>query len=167
MSRKTGWKTGKIHRLERFLQKIKIVKHGCWEWIGSHFPDGYGQVQWEGRPQVAHRISFAIFVDEKILQLDPRKFMVLHECDNKGCVRPKHLYLGNAGRNLADAVLRGGYTWPTGFDHHSTKLNVVQVKRIRKLLSKGIFQKQIALKFGISQSQISSINLSRTYKDVK
>lgn len=59
----------------------------CWRWIGSTTGSGYGQMQFEGRKQMAHRVSYQIFVGPI-----PEGMTIDHKCQRKLCVNFKHLH---------------------------------------------------------------------------
>lgn len=61
-----------------------------------------GDVRWP-----AHRLSFSLNV-EQVPNYPGQKHegLVLHSCDNKWCVNPKHLYLGTAKQNAQDNAAR-------------------------------------------------------------
>lgn len=69
----------------RFWPKVKI-QEGCWIWIGCKKTGGYGNVNVDGRLQVAHRVAYELMVGPipKELDLD-------HLCRNRACVNPAHL----------------------------------------------------------------------------
>lgn len=50
----------------------------------------------------------------------PDGVMVLHKCDVRPCVRPDHLFLGDAGVNMRDCVSKGrNFTpWLRPWDSH-------------------------------------------------
>ena len=97
--------------LKRFWQKIE-KSTDCWEWTAckSH---GYGQLHSNGKLIRAHRLSWIIH-HEQI----PSELLVLHKCDNPGCVNPSHLFLGTQSDNLRDASKKGR---TTGMNNYNTR----------------------------------------------
>lgn len=81
---------------DRFWAKVHKTDR-CWIWIGSRDSRGeYGSC-WNGKRVVrAH-----CFVWELEHGPVPEGMQVLQRCDNKMCVRPKHLYLGTSTDNTA------------------------------------------------------------------
>ena len=90
----------------RFWLRVKKVEDGCWEWDGGTWtPKGYGlfrPVIDKGAVVYAHRFSYLLHYG-----VDPGKFLVCHSCDNPGCVRPDHLFLGDHRVNALDAKRKG------------------------------------------------------------
>jgi len=85
--------------IDRFWQKVNITDN-CWEWTAAPDKDGYGRINAPGSPSFkikAHRMSWLIHFGP----FDQR-LMVLHRCDNPKCVRPDHLFLGDAATNARD-----------------------------------------------------------------
>jgi len=91
--------------MDRFWEKVELIPfHECWEWISGKNEHGYGLFQVDkvhGRMK-AHRASILLLTG-----VNPGKNFVLHKCDNPGCVRPEHLYLGNQKDNAMDMISRG------------------------------------------------------------
>lgn len=74
----------------------------CWEWMGSLNRKGYGLVRYQGTVQAASRVSWKIHNGEI-----PKGMQVCHKCDNPGCVRIDHLFLGTNQENQIDSVAKG------------------------------------------------------------
>ena len=85
-----------LERFERLIEK----SDGCWEWKGTKC-FGYGKITLKRngrhRPTFAHRVSYELYrgpIRDGLL--------VCHHCDNPGCVRPDHLFLGTKKDNAQD-----------------------------------------------------------------
>ncbi|MCK9876785.1 HNH endonuclease [Frankia sp. Ag45/Mut15] len=92
----------------------------CWPWTGrTTHVFGYGQMRWDGQTTVtAHRIAYLLRHDRHLSEL-PSDRQVLHRCpggENPRCCNPRHLDVGDARDNRADAVAYGRV--PRGEDHH-------------------------------------------------
>lgn len=92
---------------ERFW---KLVKSGnpdeCWEWQGSKGKGGYGRFNKYNRLKnshiYAHKFSYELHNGPV-----PDGLLVLHKCDNPGCVNPNHLWLGTYRDNCLDMINKG------------------------------------------------------------
>lgn len=137
---------------ERFMQQV-LVDDGCWEWGATRSRAGYGVIQESGRlRKFAHRLSYEIFVG------DPTGMSVCHHCDNPGCVKPSHLFLGTQADNMRD--MRGKGRAARGERNGMAKLTRAEVKRIRELANDGaLSQRQIGNRFGVHQQTVSRIKL--------
>jgi len=92
---------------ERILSRIKYSSNGCWEWTGGkRGGSGYGCIKWGGKVYNVHRIFYEITLG------DTNGKLVCHECDNKICINPGHLYLGTYSDNRRDAIKRDRWKPP-------------------------------------------------------
>jgi hypothetical protein len=72
--------------LARFVEKVKVVSSGCWEWQAYRDPNGYGQF-FDGETNVlTHRWSYEHHVGPI-----PDDLVIDHLCRNPPCVNPAHL----------------------------------------------------------------------------
>jgi len=93
---------------DRFWAKVdKSIASGCWEWQSSIRGNGYGafftHLIEEGRKCYgAHRYSWMLAHGPI-----PDGLWVLHKCDNRICVNPDHLFLGDRTDNMRDCAQKG------------------------------------------------------------
>lgn len=81
---------------ERFWAKVDKTDT-CWNWTAYKLFNGYGRFSIRGATDYAHRISWELATGKY-----PKGKHVLHVCDNPGCVRPDHLFLGTMEENMVD-----------------------------------------------------------------
>lgn len=79
---------------DRFFSKVDISDQ-CWNWLGSNNGDGYGQIWFNGRMVLVHRICFEHF-NHKI----PDGMVIDHKCRNRSCVNPNHLQVVTLKENI-------------------------------------------------------------------
>jgi len=72
--------------IQRFLNKIKIVDSGCWEWQGWVNRNGYCHITLKRKGILAHRFIFMYYYNN----IDS-KMTIHHKCYNRKCVNPIHL----------------------------------------------------------------------------
>lgn len=124
---------------------------------------GYGILWIEGRNWTAHRIAWTL-TNGPI----PDGLYVLHQCDNRPCANPNHLFLGTNGDNQRDAAKKGKSRGKVMFGENNpaAKLSETDVREIRRLEALGVKRKTLAAKWSISYSQISSILTRQTWKHI-
>lgn len=140
-----------VDETKRFLEKVRKVESGCHEWQSATNWKGYGKMFFRGRNSFpAHRASYLLFTGEI-----PDGQWVLHKCDNKLCVNPEHLFLGDALANIRDMdqKRRRGTKCP---------FTKAQAEEILKLLSEGFTQQSIADRLQVHQTSISRIKIGQT-----
>lgn len=144
----------------KLLSKLKHVQHGPWdclEWQGSSRPDGYGQVEIDGKRHYVHRVFYALFVGDL-----GNGMFVCHRCDNPRCVNPDHLFLGTPADNINDAASK----WRTqkGSKNHHAKLTEADVDEIIRRVRAGERQIDVAAAFGVPKQRISKILLRQAWQ---
>lgn len=140
---------------QRFWTKVRKSTDGCWEWTASKDGCGYGifHMRHGDFMHRAHRVSYALHYGAFDESLN-----VLHKCDNPGCVRPDHLFLGTQLDNNRDARDKGRGVYPRGENDGNSKLTSAEVLEIRRLYSSGAYmQKDLAKRFAVSKQTISAI----------
>lgn len=150
---------------ERFWSKVDRTDIGCWEWKGSKQGRPgmkYGSFSIHGRDVAAHRFSYRLHVGEI-----PEGMEICHHCDNPGCVRPDHLFLGTRSDNMKDKVKKGRANTPRGEQNTKAKLTEQQVITIREEFARGGISKQeLANKYGVARSLVLMIVRGETWKHV-
>ena len=158
-----AWNKGiKILPEERFWEKVD--KSGgpdaCWLWRAYISKDGYGQFTENHTPCPAHRWIY-IFIHGTLSSTS----FVCHNCpggDNKLCVNPKHLWLGNVQENTKDAIKKGQIR--RGEIHPMVKLTEGQVLYIKSILVLNKFtHREISLMFNVSKTAVDNINTGKTW----
>lgn len=156
---------GRLTPAARFWRKVD--KSGeCWEWRGALVRRGYGAFTvTAGVLLRAHRVAW-VFTRGAI---PPGKF-ICHRCDNPACVRPAHLFVGDALSNAQDRQRKGRSRAPRGENHGRAKLSWASVKAIRAEYERGRnrFQpgnrRMLAARYGIKPSVIRDVVNRKTWR---
>lgn len=125
----------------------------CWPWLGAISDNGYGTAVFKRKSVGAHRAAFAIFYHEK----PP---MVLHKCDRRWCVNPRHLFAGNGKANADDRDSKGRGNWDTpalGEANGNATMTVERVVAMRERAACGESGASLARAYGISTTNASKI----------
>lgn len=131
----------------------------CWEWIASVAKNGYGEFNINRRSHGSHRVAWELTVGPI-----PSGLWVLHQCDNRKCVNPDHLFLGTVTDNNKDKIKKGRSN--RGEKHGHAKLTAKDVVDIRIKVDSGITQTAIAKIYGVDPSTISYICNNKTWSFV-
>jgi hypothetical protein len=131
-----------------FYKRVRKSRN-CWEWAGAVNSNGYGKFYYQRKQFLAHR--YILCGEEK--GIDGR--YVLHTCDNRLCVNPKHLYFGTQTQNMIDRVNHG--TVIRGEQVKGSKLTKVQVMEIISAKKNGENTEELARQYGVHKHHINRI----------
>ena len=161
----------------RLALKTRISPTGCLEYTGSVSKrDGYGWFMGAGERK-AHRAAYAIHRGPI-----PEGAWVLHTCDNRICVLPAHLYLGDHAANIRDMVERGrsrgahgdrnGMRTHPEKTRHGTKnpharLTDALVLEMREARSQGSTLQELEDRFGVTKATAGRVVTWKIWKHVE
>ncbi len=152
----------KRHRrsLAEIFQDSYVVNTttGCWEWSKYIHRKGYPYFGNSGSHTHVRANRFAY---ELLNGPIPDGGMVLHHCDNRRCVNPAHLFLGDALANMLDCIAKGRNT------HHRTafrlKILPAMARCIRILYARGASIESLAITYAVDEQTISNIVKGRSH----
>lgn len=157
--------------IKHFWSRVRKTR-GCWLWTGYRADKGRGHGFIQARkispqPMLTHRVAWELTYGPI-----PRGKCVLHKCDNPGCVRPSHLFLGTRRDNNLDRhrkgrtasgdrngartmrhrnpFVRNRGSGLRGEQHPCSKLTWQKVKSIRRDHRQGATATSLAIKHDIS-----------------
>ena len=141
--------------IKRFSEKIKFnPETECWDWTAATYNDGYGIFRLSGAGGGvcrAHRFSWEAY-NGKI----PEGLCVLHKCDNRKCVNPKHLFLGTKKDNTHDMISKNRFS--------VMKFSVDQVIKMRNMYKSGEYTyRELGNIFCVHNSVANKIVRGKSY----
>ena len=145
---------------EKYHQKV-IKSDQCWSWNGTIDNDGYAILYCDKKHLKAHRVSYQLF-KEAI----PTGLFVLHQCDNRICTNPIHLFVGTARDNLLDMIKKGRRVAAKGEKASRAKLKNEDVLQIRSLLQQGLSFGKLSKRFNIDRGVVRDIKNRKTWKHI-
>lgn len=152
-----------IDRLvDRLLLQTKKTASGCIEWTGTRYNSGYGKFSHGHSDQITtHRLAHLLLIGPI-----PDGLQVLHDCDNRPCVNPLHLFAGTNADNVADMI--GKERQARGEINGHSILTVKDVLEIRQLYqAKKFSYAELAKMYGVSDfTTIRAVVKRRTWKHV-
>ena len=115
--------------IDRIFNRIEIDPvTRCWNSTYSLDRHGYGRIRINNKTPLVHRIIYE-YIHGPTTKEKP---FVLHQCDNRRCCNPTHLYSGTHQNNQQDRVKRNPKSWAKGEKQHLSKLTIEQVLEIRE-----------------------------------
>jgi len=151
-------------RSDRFWSHV-VTGPDCWEWAGARKPSGYGNFGiHHGSTISAHRFSWELHFGPI-----PDGLFVCHHCDNAGCVRPDHLFLGTPLANSRDMVRKGRASRvarSVGEANANARLTATDVVEIRESRRTGATAVSIAARYGVTPSMVSQIANRRAWRHI-
>lgn len=128
----------------------KPIDSDCWIYtVTNHH--GYGHMTIDKVTYAAHRLAYEMSYGPFDTEL-----FVLHTCDNKACVNPKHLFLGTHIDNMKDMIAKGRHP-----GYHLTTPE--EREKIKELAQTGKRSVEIANIFDISTRTVDRI-ITNGYK---
>lgn len=150
---------------ERFWAKVdRRSDADCWEWCASLDSRGYGNFgvprnDGTGRfiMQRAHRVAWELTHGP----LEGSAQHLCHTCDNRKCVNPKHLFVGNPKLNMADCAAKGRFNDRTGENNPRAKLTEEDVRFIR---ASTMSCQRLAEQYGVAKSVVAYARSGTTWR---
>lgn len=144
--------------VERLLSRIKVNANGCFEWQGP-LNDGYGNMSVAGEMKRVHRVSYETF-----RSAIPDGLCVCHECDNRRCINPAHLFLGTRLDNTRDAASKNRMEF--GERRCNSKLTSELVVEMTNRYNAGETFGQIARDVGVNNRTVSRVLCGNGWRHV-
>ena len=135
-----------IERFNKFVQPIPFS--GCWIWMGSIHPEGYGRFGVGNITLGAHRVSYRLHRGEI------GNMSVCHSCDVPSCVNPDHLFLGTNLDNIKDKQEKG---------RAAKKLTKQSAFAMRDELKNGATLNSMAKKYNVSRAMVVRIKQNKNW----
>ncbi len=130
---------------------------GCWVWTATKLNvRGYAEPTIGGRRRVVSRLA----LEASGVEIPPGHF-ACHDCDNRACINPAHLFPGTQADNIADAVSKGRMA--RGTRHGKAKLAPDTIHEIRRRHEAGTPTLRLARDLGLARSTVRGVIAGRTW----
>lgn len=152
-----GQEKGTPARRAEFIEHLRSIGPGvfCVSWPWSQSRGRYISIHVDGEKVLAHRWVYEQVYGVTLPRTHKRgvgEQVVMHTCDNRACVRPSHLILGDQLSNMRDASAKGRLA-----EDRRRKLTDEDVEEVRRLYAEHHTQSAIARHFGVSRAAIHRI----------
>lgn len=81
-----------------FKQQAKVTREGCWLWQRPLMSNGYGQVTYQGKSKLVHRLAYMLWKGD--LPEYSKENVLSHLCNIRHCYNPDHLELTTQEANM-------------------------------------------------------------------
>lgn len=139
---------------DAFWERIAFGVTECWHWVGNTNKDGYG-ITPSGK--MAHRYAFQLFGGTI-----PSGMVVMHRCDNPGCVNPDHLAIGTQADNVRDMEQKGRGNHACCIGERNPKAKLTREQALEIKTSKDARRKLMA-RYGVSYNTIARIQSGQSW----
>ena len=146
--------------IKNHFENCVIKKNGKWIWNKYKNKKGYGVFRYKGKIQLAHRVSYELFIGE----IHDGMF-VCHKNDCPEDVNPENLFLGTQQDNMNDMISKKRAVILRGEKHGNSKITNNDARQIKKMLAEGMRGTDIAKKLGISKHIVSNIKYGKTWNN--
>lgn len=148
---------GRKNQTLNSLLEHTLQQDSCALWQRCKDKDGYGVSSIKGKKMPAHRAAYILANPQDSVEGQ----YVLHKpiCNNRACINPEHLYLGNQKQNVQDQITLG--TFVKGELNGKALLSNSDIKLIR---SSSLTNRELATMFNVSYYTIWDIRKNRTWQ---
>lgn len=129
--------------------------NGCWNY---RLDNKYGDIEINGVSYRLHRIVYFLVKGEI-----PKGYVVMHSCDNRGCINPDHLSAGTVLDNVSDRDRKHRREHPVGIKNGMAKITEEQALEIRNSPLRYL---DLQAKFGVTKNVIYRVRKKIHWKHI-
>lgn len=144
--------------MDRFWSKAAPHPSGCLLWGAAKNAKGYGRFGLNGRNRYAHNVAYELTCGSI-----PDGLVVMHECDVRACINPKHLRLGTHAENCAD-MIRKGRDRRVKVERERNGQAKLDGPKVAFIRSSSLALKELAEMFGVEKSTIGYVRRGDTWR---